>query len=304
MNYLKIGSWEELVMKICKKVIGVVMAMLMLFSMAACGSKGEGTPTEGGKATPEEAVKAAQAKMQEVKSLESEMIMDMAMSSGEQNLKMKTNANMVTFEDPMKLKMTMIMDVGEELGGIQKMEMYADEVDGNTTLYMNMMDTWYKQSIPAEQLSEYDTQESMDTYLDGSSALKEVGTEQVNGADATRYDGIISGDALKETMETSGALENLRPMLESANMQAEEIYKDLKDISVSIWIDTEGYPVKCEMDMTDMMQSLMTKVMEASGATEEQNINVDTMKVSITSKNFNNATDFEIPEEAKNAVEM
>lgn len=58
------------------------------------------------------------------------------------------------------------------------------------------------------------------------------------------------------------------------------------------------------MDMTDMMQSLMTKVMKASEATEEQNINVDTMKVSITSKNFNNATDFEIPEEAKNAVEM
>ncbi len=56
--------------------------------------------------------------------------------------------------------------------------------------------------------------------------------------------------------------------------------------------------------MTDMMQSLMTKVMKASEATEEQNINVDTMKVSITSKNFNNATDFEIPEEAKNAVEM
>lgn len=292
-------------MKFYKKVIGVVVAMLMLFSMAACGgNKGEGAPAESGKTTPEEAVKAAQTKMQEVKSLESEMIMDMAMSSGGQSLKMKTNANMVTFEDPMKLKISMTMDMGEEFGGAQEMEMYADEVDGSTTLYMNMMDTWYKQTVPAEQLAEYDTQENMNTYLDGSSSLKEAGTEQVNGADATRYDGIISGDALKETMETSGALENLRPMLEGTNIQAEEIYKDLKDISVSIWIDTEGYPVKCEMDMTDMMQSLMTKIMEAGGATEEQNVNVDVMKVSITSKNFNNATDFEIPEEAKNAVEM
>ena len=304
MNYLKIGSWEELVMKICKKVIGVVMAMLMLFSMAACGSKGEGTPAESGKATPEEAVKAAQAKMQEVKSLESEMVIDRAMSSGEQSLKIKTNINTITFEDPMKLKMTMTMEANEELGGVQKTEMYADEVDGNTTLYMNVMDTWYKQTIPAEQLSQYDAQENMNTYLDSSLSLKEVGIEQVNGADATRYDGIISGDALKETMEKSGVLENFGPILESINIQAEEIYKDLKDISVSIWINAEGYSVKCEADMTDIMQSLMTKVMEASGATEEQNINVDTMKVSITSKNFNNATDFEIPEEAKNAVEM
>ena len=272
--------------------------------MAACGSKGEGTPAESGKATPEEAVKAAQAKMQEVKSLESEMVIDRAMSSGEQSLKIKTNINTITFEDPMKLKMTMTMEANEELGGVQKTEFYADEVDGNTTLYMNVMDTWYKQTIPAEQLSQYDAQENMNTYLDSSLSLKEVGIEQVNGADATRYDGIISGDALKETMEKSGVLENFGPILESINIQAEEIYKDLKDISVSIWINAEGYSVKCEADMTDIMQSLMTKVMEASGATEEQNINVDTMKVSITSKNFNNATDFEIPEEAKNAVEM
>lgn len=291
-------------MKFYKKVIGIVIAMLMMFSMVACSSSGEVSSTESEKTTPEEAVKAAQAKMQEVKSLESEMTMDMEMSSGEQNLKMKTNANMVTFEDPMKLKMTMIMDMGEELGGIQKMEMYADEVDGTTTMYMDMMGTWYKQTVPAEQLSEYDTQESMNTYLDGSSSLKEVGTEQINGADATKYDGIISGDALKETMEASGTLENLRPMLEGTNIQAEEIYKDLEDISVSIWIDTEGYPVKCDMDMTDMMQSMMTKIIEASGTEGQQSINVDTMKISITSKNFNNATDFEIPEEAKNATEM
>lgn len=205
-------------MKFYKKVIGIVIAMLMMFSMVACSNSGEVSSTESEKTTPEEAVKAAQAKMQEVKSLESEMTMDMEMSSGEQNLKMKTNANMVTFEDPMKLKMTMIMDMGEELGGIQKMEMYADEVDGTTTMYMDMMGTWYKQTVPAEQLSEYDTQESMNTYLDGSSSLKEVGTEQINGADATKYDGIISGDALKETMEASGTLENLRPMLEGTNI--------------------------------------------------------------------------------------
>lgn len=293
-------------MKFYKKLIGIVLTMILAFSVVACGGGGGGeTPAAKDGQTPEEIIEAAQAKMREITSVESEMAMDMGMSMGEESVNIKTSADMVTFTDPMKLKMTMTMDMGEQLGGVQKMEIYADEVDGNTTMYMSAMDSWYKQVVPSEQLAEYDTQDNLITYLDNSTGLKEAGTEQVNGAEATKYEGVISGSKMKETLEASGALDDLQPMLAGTDLEASDIYEGLSDIKVNVCIDTEGYPVKYEMDMKDMMQGLMDKIAQASGAEgAEQSISVDNFKISITSKNFNNATDFEIPEEAKNGTEM
>lgn len=291
-------------MKFYKKLIGLALTMVMAISVAACGGGGGETPAASGQ-SPEDVVEAAQAKMREITSVESEMVMDMGMSMGEESVNIQTKADMVSFTDPMKLKMTMIMDMGEQLGGVQKMEIYAEEVEGNTTMYMSAMDAWYKQAVPAEQLAEYDTQDNLITYLDNSTGLSEAGTEQVNGADATKYEGVISGDKMKETLEASGALDDLQPMLAGTDLDAADIYNGLSDIKVSICVDAEGYPVKYDMDMKDMMQGLMDKIAQASGAdAAEQSISVNDFKISITSKNFNNATDFEIPEEAKNGTEM
>ena len=58
--------------------------------------------------------------------------------------------------------------------------------------------------------------------------------------------------------------------------------------------------------MTAMMQGLMDKVVAISQQEQQDVIipfTVDTMKISMTNKNFNNAADFEIPEEAKNATQ-
>ncbi len=291
-------------MKFYKKLIGLALTAVMAISVAACGGGGGETPAASGQ-SPEDVVEAAQAKMREITSVESEMVMDMGMSMGEESVNIQTKADMVSFTDPMKLKMTMIMDMGEQLGGVQKMEIYAEEVEGNTTMYMGSMDAWYKQAVPAEQLAEYDTQDNLITYLDNSTGLSEAGTEQVNGADATKYEGVISGDKMKETLEASGALDDLQPMLAGTDLDAADIYNGLSDIKVSICVDAEGYPVKYDMDMKDMMQGLMDKIAQASGAdAAEQSISVNDFKISITSKNFNNATDFEIPEEAKNGTEM
>lgn len=229
------------------------------------------------------------------------MTMDMVMTSQGQTVNMKTNMDMISFTDPMKLKMDMTIDMGEQLGGTQMMQFYADETDGNMTMYMNMMGSWYKQNVPEEQLAQYDTKENLSTYLDNSTGFTEAGTEQVNGEDATKYDGVITGSQMNEVLKASGALDDLEPMLAGTDLDASTIYEDLPDITMSIWINAEQYPVKYEMDMTAMMQGLMDKVMAT--AQQEQALTVDAMKISMTNKNFNNAADFEIPEEAKNATQ-
>ncbi len=294
-------------MKFFNKLISLAMVIVMMFSIAACGggnSGGEGgeTPQESTAPTPEEVVKAAENNMREATSIESNMTMDMAMTSDGQTVNMKTNMDMISFTDPMKLKMDMTMDMGEQLGGTQTIQFYADETDGAMTMYMNMMGNWYKQNVPEEQLAQYDTKENLSTYLDSSTGFTEAGTEQVNGEDATKYDGVITGSQMNEVLKASGALDDLEPMLAGTDLDASTIYEDLPDITMSIWINAEQYPVKYEMDMTAMMQGLMDKVMAT--AQQEQALTVDAMKISMTNKNFNNAADFEIPEEAKNATQM
>lgn len=294
-------------MKFYNKLISLTMVVIMMFSVAACGGSNGGN--EGGEVsqqqstapTPEEIVKAAEEKMQEATSVESNMTMDMVMTSQGQTVNMKTNMDMISFTDPMKLKMDMTIDMGEQLGGTQMMQFYADETDGNMTMYMNMMGSWYKQNVPEEQLAQYDTKENLSTYLDNSTGFTEAGTEQVNGEDATKYDGVITGSQINEVLKASGALDDLEPMLAGTDLDASTLYEDLPDIKMSIWVNAEQYPVKYEMDMTAMMQGLMDKVMAT--AQQEQALTVDAMKISMTNKNFNNAADFEIPEEAKNATQ-
>lgn len=227
-------------MKFYNKLISLTMVVIMMFSVAACGGGNGGN--EGGEVsqqqstapTPEEIVKAAEEKMQEATSVESNMTMDIVMTSQGQTVNMKTNMDMISFTDPMKLKMDMTIDMGEQLGGTQMMQFYADETDGNMTMYMNMMGSWYKQNVPEEQLAQYDTKENLSTYLDNSTGFTEAGTEQVNGEDATKYDGVITGSQMNEVLKASGALDDLEPMLAGTDLDASTIYEDLPDITMSI----------------------------------------------------------------------
>ena len=88
--------------------------------------------------------------------------------------------------------------------------------------------------------------------------------------------------------------------------EAAAIYQDLGDLPVAIWIDSESkLPVKYEMDMTAMMQNIMTKVFEKMDvAAEDMDFTVDKMFISMTLYDFDNVGEIAIPEEAKNAPEM
>ena len=77
------------------------------------------------------------------------------------------------------------------------------------------------------------------------------------------------------------------------------------DLPLTMWIDADGYVVKYEMDMTAMMQNIMTKVFEKMDvAAEDMDFTVDKMFISMTLYDFDNVGEIAIPEEAKNAPEM
>lgn len=287
-------------MRKMKKWLALGLVLIMMVSMVGCGGGGD-----KGKST-EDVMKTAQEELAKVKSMKYDMSMDMNMSAGGQTIESKTTGEVSYNADPLAMQMSMTMDMGAQ--GKMDMLMYAAKEGDDFVMYMSPDNgaNWGKQVMAdAAQLEQYNAQDSMSLYLDSIDSFKEAGTEQINGSDAVRYDGVISNDAMNEVMEASGAAQQLT-QYGITEEQAAEMYKDLGELPISIWIDKESsLPVKYEMDMTAMMQKIMTKVMETMGATaEDAGLTVDKMFISMTLYDFNNVDPIEIPEAAKAAQEM
>lgn len=279
-----------------KKWLAFALVVMFMVSMTACGGNG-GNSTE-------DVMKAAQDALNEVSSMRYDMVMDMNLSAGGQTVESKTTGQIAYNADPLAMEMQMTVDMGAQ--GKVDMLMYAGQEGDDLVMYMSDGANWGKQTLTdAAQLEQYNAQDSMEIYLENIDSFQEAGTEQVNGSDAVKYEGVIANDALNDVMAASGMEEQLAQYGLSGE-EAAAIYQDLGDLPVAIWIDAESnLPVKYEMDMTAMMQTIMTKMFENMDmAAEDVDLTVDNMFISMTLYDFNNVGEIQIPEEAKAAPEM
>lgn len=278
-------------MKFGKRTAAFALSAALALSLAACGS---GTEKSTGD------IATALEKINAVKSLEATMVMEMDMSLMGQTMETETAMNMVCFNDPMKLKADMTMDMGE-LGSFT-MNMYAAMDGDNYTVYMNDGSAWSSETVDMSYLQQYDAQESMNLYLESGDDYTLDGTEEINGSTANKFTGVIRGDALEEVLAASGATSSLESSV--GDLDLSELYSDLGDMPITVWVDQEsGYPVRYAMDMTELMQGIMEKSMAATGGEEDISgmITMDKMSLVMDCFNFDNATDFEIPAEALGA---
>lgn len=278
-------------MKFGKRIAAFALSAALALSLAACGS---GTEKSTGD------IATALEKINAVKSLEATMVMEMDMSLMGQSMETETAMNMVCFNDPMKLKADMTMDMGK-LGSFT-MNMYAAMDGDNYTVYMNDGSAWSSETVDMSYLQQYDAQESMNLYLESGDDYTLDGTEEINGSTANKFTGVIRGDALEEVLAASGATSSLESSV--GDLDLSELYSDLGDMPITVWVDQEsGYPVRYAMDMTELMQGIMEKSMAAAGGEEDISgmITMDKMSLVMDCFNFDNATDFEIPAEALGA---
>lgn len=284
-------------MKWSKRFLAMAAAMTMAFTAAGCGGGGE---SGGGSdsAEVEALLTKAQETMAGVESMATEMEMQISMAMGEESIDMITNANILTTSDPLKMQMDMSMQMGDESLN-QEMQMFAEEKDGQFVTYMNVGGEWYAQNTSEEDLSQYNAEGNMDLYLNNISNFSKTGEESINGTTASKIEGVITGNAMKEAVEDSGVLDSVESMgLSAEDMEA--IYSN--DLPLTMWIDADGYVVKYELDMTAMMQGIMDQAMASAGATEEDGkIVISKTFISMVCKDFN-AVDVVIPAEAENAT--
>ena len=278
-------------MKLRTRVAAFALGTAMAVSLAACG---------GGTASKEDAtekIRAASEKVNAVESMEATMVMEMDMSAMGQKVETDTTMDMVCFNDPMKMKADMTMDMGA-LGSVS-MSIFA-EADGDTyNMYLYDGNTWTSETATINMLEQYDAQESVNLYLESGAEYISVGTEEINGMTTDKYTGVIRGEAMEKVLKASGATTNLESSL-GGMVDVADLYSDLGDMPITVWIDQEsGYPVRYFMDMTDVMQSMMGKAL--SGIEGGDMLTIDKVEVTMDCANYNNAADFEIPAEALGA---
>lgn len=300
-----------------KRFFGLMLATMLTFSLVACGDKGNNssptsgtTRTEGNSEsqveTTTEAVDAMAAALENIKdvtNLETKMIMEMDMTISaqgqEQAVESITTMDMVCFTDPTKIKMDMTMDMGD-LGSVTQ-NIYGEVAeDGTCTMYLYDGASWQSQVVGVADLEQYDARSNILSVIDENVTYTLEGTEQVDGANAFKYSNVVKGDDMKETLRSSGALDSVSSLgLDSS--QIDSMLDGLGEMTEYIWIDEATlYPVKYEVDMTEVMDNLMVNLVTAMGEQAQgMSINVPKMKMIMTCSNFNNAADFTIPDEAK-----
>ena len=309
-----------------KRFFATVLAAVMTVSLVACGNKPEsnnstGTTTsaventtsqpkesDGGASVeknldPVTVMSAAQENVKEITSLETKMIMEMDMKISaqgqEQAIQSVTTMNMTCFNDPMKIKMDMTMDMGE-LGSVDQ-SIYGEMTeDGNCNMYLFDGTNWQTQTVSVGDMEQYNAQDSILDVIKVDASYQEEGKEEIDGVTAFKYSHVMTGDEMKETLLSSGALDSVTSLgIDSS--QVESMLDGLGELTEYIWVDEATmYPVKYEVDMSEVMDTLMVNMMSAMGEQAQgMSINVPKMKMTMTCMNYNNATDFTIPEEAK-----
>ena len=241
----------------------------------------------------------AQAKntMATVESMAAEMTMEMDMGMNGETIETTTLASIRSQQNPltMAMEMSMVMSDGTE---VDQMQMYAVEEDGHLRTYMSTADVWYAETLELGELSQYNAEENMDLYLDHITDITSSKQEEVNGTKTTKITGVITGDAMKEAIAGSGLTASAQSMGISEEMMA-DLYDELGDLPISLWIDAEGYVLKYEMDMTEMMQKIMNESMKAMGASEEDLlVKIEKTGITMVCSQFNAVEEIVIPEAA------
>ncbi len=273
---------------IFKKTAALCAAALLALSMAGCSKESADTTD------PEALLKKAQETMADVTSMSADMVMTQEMAYGEESYTATVSMHTLTTQDPTAMQIEMVTEDGTTP---ISSTIYVKEEGDQYIMYANVDGTWFAQSIDAADLEQYETQDNMNLYLSNISSFTIEGTETINETETTIISGVITGDAMQEAVSSLGMEEIL------GETDLAELYEDLGDLPIRMWIDADGYVLKYEMDLTEMMQKMMDKMVEMLGGTaEDSGISVVNVTAVMTCGDFNEITSIEIPAEALEAT--
>ncbi len=277
-------------MKKKKKFIALLLMICMIFVMSACGQD-EGTD---GSNIMQQAIE----NINSLKSMSAEMVIEMEMGAEGQTMEMITTMTEKIINEPILMEIDMDMDVNIA-GQSQKVEskVYGEVVDGDLIVYTGMDGQWVKMTQSGmDDLQHYDNAEALKIYLEAIEDFKKVGTENINGVEADKYEGVITDKYFTDLLEQSGMDTQLGIDDIDDDVTISSLFEGVDSVPISIWISTKDImPIKYDLDMTAMVKSMMDNL---GGA--DLGISIDKV---VTTMIITGYDAIEIPEEAKNAEE-
>ena len=253
-------------MKHAKKLMAALFAVVMLIAMTACSPQ----------MTLEQKMQKALENMNSMKNADADMSMDLEMGMMGMTVSMQMKGNIVTFTDPVKMKMDMTLNA---LGQEQTMEMYAQQTEEGITTYANAAGTgWQVQQLSSEEFAEQYSSSmngSADVFLKAMKDFTQAeGTEEINGRKTIKVEGMINGADIAEALKASGMMDAMGSEMGAADL--------------------------------DMVNALVETAMEGVDSTEELgvdlNMQISKCRVEMTYNKINDAEDFTIPQEALDAA--
>lgn len=271
--------------RLLKRVLICVMMVLVLGSLSGCGNM-----------SAEDIIAKYTEQNLSVDNCEAAMKMyfEMGEQDSAETYKISMDSTIKMMVSPeYKANITMKMDMGQL--GSYDMDTYIVKEGEEYYTYIYSSDTWMKQVVDAgdidEELKSYSDQVNMDLYIKNMKNFSLVGEETVEGKEAYKIEGTISGESIQEILEQS-------ELSDYAGADTEGVdYSTLGSLTVSVWIGKDDFrPVKIYMDMTEMMAKLM--------AGQEIGVTIPSCTMEFIYTGFGTVTDITLPEEAKNAISL
>ncbi|MSS63345.1 DUF6612 family protein [Velocimicrobium porci] len=280
-------------MKQTKRIISSLMILVMALTFVFVPNTASAKTL-----TAKQILTKSAAATQKVKNYEGTMNLNLKMKASNQTLNMAAKCSMVNFVNPLKSKIKMDIDTG--LMGKIGLTTYMVQDGENITTYILLGDTWYKQTVSAEEAgSKAGVDASAIASLTNSAYknFKVTSTkEKVNDKKVYTLKGSISGKMIKTVIDQA----NLEEVLKSIDPSMDSsVYDTDSKVTIKVWIDQKTMlPLKYSIDMGEYLESV-AKNMKDSGISS-----VSKYTISFTFKNYNKAKSFTIPAAAKNAQDL
>lgn len=278
-----------------KKLLSILLVLVMILSVSGCEKK---------ELSASDLLEKAYENCESVKNITAKQTMQLSASAAGESINLNIDSDIVAFSDPYKVKMEANMDMGEL--GSQAITMYMAEEDGKYYTYTGASGMWMKQSMDKaafdEAMNSYDSKAYLEQLV-GSTSTFTFNETTEDDKEVYKLDGNITGESLKNMLKTANSMSQLG----SLGIDYTQAFDSISDLPVTIYIEKEsGNLYKMSMDMSDFMKQIMSSMSGAADTDESLNTDVaiDKCDMTITYTGYDNAENFDIPEEALNAEEI
>lgn len=315
-----------------KKVLATgLVGVMSMSALVGCGSKDSATgdsvkiPSE-----PVEIAKMASERTAKLDSYEMNGKLNFDISAAGETVKATADMTAVYFKDPMKMKMD--IDITAEAEGEKNdvsVDAYFMKEDDSYVLYAGLgaegQTSWMKMALDSSDATQKQLIDALDVASKSDSSSSWEGMEEClsldkdnNTDDATALLVTLTADQLKKAYEQGAkedesAASSAETSLAQVGMTPDDLFEAFGTISANMTVNTDQvYWKSIKIDLAKsiqgLMDTIMSKAMEMYGAymedTSSFDIKISACDFELNYDKYNKASDFELPEEAKNALPL